>query len=171
MTVPAPRLDDRNFQQLVDEAKLRVQERCPEWTDHNVSDPGVVLIEAFAEMVDQVIYRLNQVPEHLHRRFLALIGVTPHPPRAASTGVTFRLSAPQPEPVSVPRYTQVATKREENRPAVGFTVVEELTIVPCGLASVGVAGQGGEVADRTADAAAGTAFGASGAGLTTRFIR
>ena len=38
-------------------------ERCPEWTDHNVSDPGVTLIEAFAQMVDQLIYRLNRVPD------------------------------------------------------------------------------------------------------------
>ena len=35
----------------------------PEWTDHNVSDPGVTLIEAFAQMVDQLIYRLNRVPD------------------------------------------------------------------------------------------------------------
>ena len=44
MTMPAPNLDDRRFQQLVDEAKTLVQQRCPEWTDHNVSDPGVTLI-------------------------------------------------------------------------------------------------------------------------------
>ena len=38
--LPAPNLDDRTFQGLVDEAKRLVQTRCPEWTDHNVSDPG-----------------------------------------------------------------------------------------------------------------------------------
>ena len=36
------------FQDLVDDAKRLVQQRCPEWTDHNVSDPGVTLIETFA---------------------------------------------------------------------------------------------------------------------------
>ena len=51
--LPAPNLDDRHFQQLVDDAKRHVQQRCPEWTDHNVSDPGVTLIEAVAQMVDQ----------------------------------------------------------------------------------------------------------------------
>ena len=61
--LPAPNLDDRTFQGLVDEAKRLVQQRCPEWTDHNVSDPGVTLIEAFAQMVDQLIYRLNRVPD------------------------------------------------------------------------------------------------------------
>ena len=45
MTLPAPNLDDRGFQDLVDEAKRLVQLRNPEWTDHNVSDPGVTLIE------------------------------------------------------------------------------------------------------------------------------
>ena len=62
MVLPAPNLDDRRFQDLVDDAKRLVQQRCPEWTDHNVSDPGVTLIEAFAQMVDQLIYRLNRVP-------------------------------------------------------------------------------------------------------------
>ena len=32
MTLPAPNLDDRSFQELVDEAKRMVQRRWPEWT-------------------------------------------------------------------------------------------------------------------------------------------
>src|ERR671929_192936 len=63
MPLPAPNLDDRRFQDLVDDAKRLVQRRCPEWTDHNVSDPGVTLIEAFATMVDQLLYRLNRAPD------------------------------------------------------------------------------------------------------------
>ena len=59
MTLPTPRLDDRTFQQLVDEAKRHVQQHCPEWTDHNVSDPGVTLIETFAWMTDMLLYRLE----------------------------------------------------------------------------------------------------------------
>ena len=45
------------------DAKRLVQKRCPDWTDHNVSDPGVTLIEAFAQMMDQLVYRLNRVPD------------------------------------------------------------------------------------------------------------
>lgn len=40
MALPAPHLDDRRFQQFVDDAKRYIQQACPEWTDHNVSDPG-----------------------------------------------------------------------------------------------------------------------------------
>ena len=83
MVLPAPNLDDRHFQDLVDDAKRLVQQRCPEWTDHNVSDPGVTLIEAFAQMVDQLIYRLNRVPDRHYIKFLELIGVELRPPAAA----------------------------------------------------------------------------------------
>ena len=97
MALPAPNLDDRRFQDLVDDAKRLVQQRCPEWTDHNVSDPGVTLIETFAYMVDQLLYRLNRVPDRHYLTFLDLIGVAPFPPTAAATDVTFWLSAPQPD--------------------------------------------------------------------------
>ena len=95
MALPAPNLDDRRFQNLVDDAKRLVQRRCPEWTDHNVSDPGVTLIETFAYMTDQLLYRLNRVPDRNYIKFLELIGVRLFPPTAATTKVTFWLSAPQ----------------------------------------------------------------------------
>ncbi|HYP23481.1 MAG TPA: type VI secretion system baseplate subunit TssF, partial [Actinomycetota bacterium] len=133
MTLPAPSLDDRRFQDLVDEAKRMVQQRCPEWTDHNVSDPGVTLIETFAFMVDQLLYRLNRVPDRLYVKLLDLVGVRRFPPTAATVDVTFRLSAPQPEPVVVPAGTEVATPRTDVQEPVTFTVVEPLTIPPCSL--------------------------------------
>jgi predicted phage baseplate assembly protein len=89
MALPAPNLDDRRFQELVDEAKRMVMQRCPEWTDHNVSDPGVTLIETFAYMTDLLLYRLNRVPDRLYVKFLELIGLRLFPPTAARTDVTF----------------------------------------------------------------------------------
>src|SRR4029078_4698371 len=71
--LPAPSLDARTFQELVDDARRLVHRRCPEWTDHNVSDPGITLIEAFAQMVDQLIYRLNRAPDRHHAQSLEII--------------------------------------------------------------------------------------------------
>ncbi len=105
MALPAPHLDDRTFQNLVDEAKRMVQQRCPEWTDHNVSDPGVTLIETFAYMVDQLIWRLNRVPEKTYIKFLELIGVSLQAPTAARTDVTFWLTAPSEDTITVPAGT------------------------------------------------------------------
>ncbi|MCB5168498.1 putative baseplate assembly protein [Streptomyces bambusae] len=146
MALPEPNLDDRRFQDLVDEAKRMVQQRCPEWSDHNVSDPGITLIEAFAHMTDQLIYRLNRVPEKNHIAFLDLIGLHLNPPTAARTDVTFWLSAPQQQTVQVRAGTEVATHRTGTEEAVVFSTVEELAVVPVELASVLVqtAGGGGE---------------------------
>ena len=133
MALPAPNLDDRRFQNLVDDAKRLVQRRCPEWTDHNVSDPGVTLIETFAYMTDQLLYRLNRVPDRNYIKFLELIGVRLFPPTAAATTkVTFWLSAPQEIPIVVPLGVEVATPRTEAvGSAIAFTTTGTLDIVPC----------------------------------------
>src|SRR5207249_646904 len=131
MPLPSPNLDDRTFQDLVDEAKRRVMQRCPEWTDHNVSDPGVTLIETFAFMTEQLLYRLNRVPERHYLRFLDLIGVRLFPPTAARCDTTFWLSAPREVPVVVPAGAEVATVRTETEEPVLFTVERTLSIVPC----------------------------------------
>ncbi|HEX2914636.1 MAG TPA: putative baseplate assembly protein [Chloroflexia bacterium] len=130
MALPQIKLDERTFQDLVDEAKLRIPRYCPEWTNHNVSDPGVTLIELFAYMVDQLLYQVNRVPEKNYRAFLDMIGVKLAPPNAARAEVTFRLSAAQPNPLLIPRGTEVATVRTEGQQARVFTTEQELTIVP-----------------------------------------
>jgi predicted phage baseplate assembly protein len=148
--LPAPSLDDRTFQGLVDEAKRLVQRRCPEWTDHNVSDPGVTLIEAFAQMVDQLIYRLNRVPDLNYVKFLELIGVELRPPAAARGGVTCWLSAPQPQTVLVRTGTEVATPRTDIHEPVVFTTTADLDIVPCSFERAGLMPAGGSPSDMTA---------------------
>lgn len=153
MTLPSPNLDDRRFQALVDEAKRLVQQRCPEWTDHNVSDPGVTLIEAFATMVDQLVYRLNRVPDKNYLAFLDLIGVRLYPPTAARTDVTFWLSAPQPEAVRVHAGTEVATTRTETEEAVVFTTRRELAVMPCSYAHLATWPASGRAADRSEELA------------------
>ena len=132
MALPSPNLDDRRFQQFVDDAKRYIQQRAPEWTDHNVSDPGVTLVETVAHMADQIVYRLNRVPEKNHLAFLDLVGITLFPPSAARTDVTFWLSAPQEEPVPLPVGTEVATVRTEgiDFPFPGYlqNIVRQVTL-------------------------------------------
>lgn len=147
--LPAPNLDDRTFQGLVDEAKRLVQNRCPEWTDHNVSDPGVTLLEAFAQMVDQLVYRLNRVPDLNYVKFLELIGVELRPPSPARGRVTFWLSAPQPQSVRVRAETQVSTPRTDIHEPVVFTTTSDLDIVPCSFERAGSAPVGVDPVDHT----------------------
>ena len=75
MGFETPRLDDRSFNDIVEEARARIPLYTPEWTDHNLSDPGITLIELFAWMTDIVLYRLNRVPDKHYIKFMELIGM------------------------------------------------------------------------------------------------
>ena len=129
MTLQAPDLDDRRFQDIVDEAKRLIPRYCPEWTNHNLSDPGVALIELFAWMSEMILYRLNQVPERFYTKFLELIGIEPFPPSVARTDLTFWLSTVLDQEIVVPSGTQVATAGADGEQIV-FTTQTDLRIAP-----------------------------------------
>src|SRR3954469_4691587 len=149
MRIPTPNLDDRTFQQLVDEAKRHVQRRCPTWTNHNVSDPGVTLIEAFAWMTDVVLYRLNRVPDRHYVKFLELLDVQLFPPAAAHAEISFRLSSHQNAAVPIAAGTVVSTRRTAGKQAVPFATTEEFLVVPAVSRTVGTMPSGGGFTDRT----------------------
>ncbi len=135
MPLPAPNLDDLRFQRdLVDEARRRIVQYCPEWTDYNLSDPGITLIELFAWMTETMLYRLNRVPEKNYIKFMELLGIALQPASSARTELTFRLSVPFPvrddtETVAfVPRHYEVATRPLENEEQIIFTTDEALSI-------------------------------------------
>jgi predicted phage baseplate assembly protein len=128
MALPSPDLDDRRFQDLVDEAKRLIPRYCPEWTNHNVSDPGVALIELFAWMSEMVLYRLNQVPDRYYTKFLELVGVELFPPSVARADLTFFLSSIVDQVVLVPKGTVVTTSPQADGSQVVFTTSETLEI-------------------------------------------
>ena len=129
MSLAAPNLDDRRFQDIVDEAKRLIPRFCPEWTDHNVSDPGITLIELFAWMTEMILYRVNQIPDKHYAKFLELMGIKLFPAAPAEAEIIFWLSAAQPEAVRVHAGSQVGTLRTEQDESVIFTTDEDVVIV------------------------------------------
>lgn len=130
MPLPPPHLDDRSFQDIVDETKRMIPRFTPEWTNHNVSDPGVALIELFAWMSEMVLYRVNQVPDRLYVHFLNLVGIEPFPPSVARTDVTFWFAAPTRSRLEVPAGTEVGTSAESGRGVVFSTVRDGVVEAP-----------------------------------------
>ncbi len=129
MTLPVTNLDDRTFQDIVDEAKRLIPTYCKEWTNHNLSDPGVALIELFAWMTEMTLFRLNQVPDIFYTRMLNLLGFEPFPATAARADLTFWLTGVLDTTVVVPAATQVATVGEVGATRV-FTTLDDLRISP-----------------------------------------
>jgi predicted phage baseplate assembly protein len=158
VTLPAPNLDDRAFQDLVDEAKRMVQRRCPEWTDNNVADPGVTLIETFAYMVDQLIYRLNRVPDLNYIKFLELLGEHLRPPAAAIAPVKFSLAVPQPVDVLIPAGTLVSTTRRGTDRQIIFSTSDTLTLASVQVISILTQSVGGQPVAHEREMAMGSEF-------------
>jgi predicted phage baseplate assembly protein len=135
MTLPAPNLDDLRFQSdLVDEARKRIVHYCPEWTEYNLSDPGITLIELFSWMTELMVYRLNKVPEKNYLKFLEMLGLQRKPASSARTELTFWLSAALPltpgnlQTVTIPEGLEVRSEQTEDE--ILFTVTHALEIVP-----------------------------------------
>jgi len=136
MALSVPQLDDRHFQDLVDEAKKRIPHYTREWTDHNVSDPGVTLIELFAWMTDVLLYRLNQVPDLHYIKFLQMLGINLQETEPAHARVTFWLAAPQPAVVVIPARTEVASTQTETEASIVFSTDVDLRIQPPQMAAM-----------------------------------
>jgi len=131
MSLPEVALDDVRFQQLVNQCRARVAKQCHEWTEVNVSDPGITLIELFAWMTDMLCYRINRLPEKLHVALLSLLDVHLQPPRAAVSDLRFELEGPPASPVRIPaRATEVATRRTPGQQSVVFQTTVDFTIAP-----------------------------------------
>lgn len=89
MPLQIPKLDERRYQDLRDEALARIRVHNPEWTNFNESDPGVTLIELFAFMTESLLYRANLIPERNRLKFLQLLGIPLNPATSARGIVTF----------------------------------------------------------------------------------
>ena len=83
MTSIVPDLDTTDFDQLVLEGQALIPAYAPDWTDHNLHDPGITLIDLIAYLADQQIYRIGFVGDSLMGAFTRLMGVVPREPEPA----------------------------------------------------------------------------------------
>ncbi len=66
-------LDNRTYEDLMEELRALIPKYCPDWTDHNASDPGITLVELFAWIAETLIYRTNRIPENSRWQLLQLL--------------------------------------------------------------------------------------------------
>ena len=75
MPLTLPRLDDRTYNDILQETVARIPVHTPEWTNHNDSDPGITMLQVFAWLGEMLAYRMNRVPELNYLKFLQLLGI------------------------------------------------------------------------------------------------
>jgi predicted phage baseplate assembly protein len=135
MPLTAPNLDDRQFSDIVAEAKTLIPRYAPEWTNFNESDPGITLVELLAWMTEILTYRLNQVPDLNYIKFLQLIGVELQPALPAKAELTFSVARNDIPSVIIPQGTQVVAAGSSSTPII-FEVDQALTAIGATLSVV-----------------------------------
>ncbi|MGH8933604.1 MAG: putative baseplate assembly protein [Egibacteraceae bacterium] len=125
MALPIPVLDDRSYEQLRDELLRRIDVYSPEWTDRGPSDPGVTLLELFAFLGENLLFRFNQIPDQTRLWLLRLLQLPPRPARPSRGLVTFSLESPN--PVAFPDVTLGASVLAGSLP---FRVGNDVRVLP-----------------------------------------
>src|SRR4029079_7660929 len=116
-------LDDRTYQDLLDEALARIPVHTPECTNFNKSDPGMTLIEVFAFLTENLFFRSNQIPERNRRKFLSLLGVPLQPAASAYGIVTIANERGPLETLTLGRGVEVRAGQVPFRTDIGLDVL------------------------------------------------
>jgi predicted phage baseplate assembly protein len=127
MPLPIPDLDDKTFNELFEEARALIPRYAPEWTEHNLSDPGITFIDLFAWLAEMQIFYLNRVTDRNFLKFLRLLGEAPNPAKSAKADVTFELQENNP-PLTIPKGVRVAATDPVSTERIVFETDEDVFV-------------------------------------------
>jgi len=126
--IPVPKLDDRTYADIMAEAMRLLPRYCPEWTNHNPSDPGITILELTAWMTELLLYRINRIPEKNYVAFLNMLGIKLRAPQPSRALVTFELVEGAERQV-ITEGMQIATAQAAEDENVIFETQRELVLV------------------------------------------
>lgn len=121
--IPVPPLDTIAFDALVDTGRALIPRYAPDWTDHNLHDPGITLLDLLAWVIDQQVYRIGFAGDAHLKAFAALLGVRPEPAQPAR-GLLWP-TGPAPSEQALPAGTRAWPV---NQPELVFTTAVDVRL-------------------------------------------
>ena len=132
-----PQIDDRTFEQIFAELRLRIPRYSKDWTDFNDSDPGITLLQLFAWLSEMMLFRMNQVPLKNYVKFLKLLGEELEPAQPALAQLTFSTKAGTP-PQPVPPRAQIIAQLDDGGDPLIFETDRALDLIQFPFDTVGI---------------------------------
>lgn len=74
MGIDVPQLDDREYEEYLEQAKKLIPAYSEEWTDFNPHDPGITILEVLAWVTETHTYQLDQITDAHRKKYLQLMG-------------------------------------------------------------------------------------------------
>ncbi|HXK77320.1 MAG TPA: hypothetical protein PKY19_02415 [Oscillospiraceae bacterium] len=100
-----PKLDDLDYKKLFERARGMIPALTDEWTDFNLSDPGITTLQTFAWLYDSLNYYLGATGEIHRLKYYKLLGI--YPEQSASRCLIAIDAEPGTE-ILMPRGTKLA---------------------------------------------------------------
>ena len=129
MPLPNPSLDDKTFEDILGDAKRHLLIHSGRWTNHNVSDPGITLLELFCWLADNQIYKLNRIGQKNILKFLKLLGEQPQKPIPEKLVLSFITK----KPTKIPCQTVLVNM---NNPDDLYRLENNLTVHPISVKKI-----------------------------------
>ena len=136
MALTAPKIDGRDNDAILREARALAPFYTPEWKADDESGGGAALLKIFARLLEGVIRRLNDAPLKHYIAFLEMIGVKLLPASPARAPLTFVLSKGTKESVTVPARSQAGAAPADGGDPIVFETERAILATPAQLLSV-----------------------------------
>lgn len=141
----SPQLDDVDFDGLLAIARSRLPALAPQWTDYNIHDPGIMLLELLAWLADSQVYSLARNRQDEQAMMARLLGVSPHRSVPAQ-GVVFPSTAPD----AVQRIAAGSVLKPMREAVPRLEVAADITVLPVEIDRVATVYPDGRRDDLTA---------------------
>jgi predicted phage baseplate assembly protein len=143
MGLPIPKLADKTFEEILQEARALISRYAPDWTDHNLHDPGITFLELFAWIAEMQMYYADRLTEEHYRKFLEMAGFSQFGLRPATAALSFGNVTAE---TTLPAHTQVVALMGTEK--ISFETEEEIVLAPVRLKALKTV-SGPDVIDRT----------------------
>jgi len=134
--IDTPRIDKRNYQDLLNDTRSIIPLYTPEWNISDEKDTGFALLQIFTHMQEEIVNRLNRVPDKNFIAFLEMLGIKLIPAQPAKAPVTFYLPETLSGGVFVPARTQVATEKTKKHDVLTFETTNGLFATSAALKDI-----------------------------------
>jgi len=86
-------LDDKSYQEIESDAVFQIPGKCPDWTNFNQSDPGIMLLGLLSWFKEIQQYQISQMSGWKRQKYLKLLGIKMHHARPAAGAVSVEPAA------------------------------------------------------------------------------
>lgn len=133
------KIDKRDSKKILEELFNLVPYYTPEWkalNDNGQEDLGTTLSKIFANILENVISRLNNTPQLNLIEFLNKLGTNLISAQPSKVPVKFNLSDKVTQNVGVPAGTELATSSTDKHDVLTFETLENMVVTPAKLLEV-----------------------------------